>query len=118
MARIRPTPSTTRSGTMTSTWRGTRSAETGSASRHGWTNTSLRAGGRSPWPAPRNTASGGGRDLYLRRDDDGDRGPGAAGPDDVLRRDRAAERSRQSGPRDARTEPGADLRVRHYRRQA
>src|SRR6185437_761625 len=114
------------------------------ASRHGWTNTSLRAGsrppwpaprgalggrppwpaprgalgGRPPWPAPRNTASGGGRDLYLRRDDDGDRGPGAAGPDDVFRRDRAAERSRQSGPRDARTEPGADLRVRHYRRQA
>ena len=59
-----------------------------------------------------------GRRLHVRRDDDGDRGPGAPGRDDLLRRHRAAQRGRQPRPRHPRRRPGADLRVGHHRRQA
>ena len=71
-----------------------------------------------PPPHPPGHPFGGRYDLHGGRDDDRVRCPGAAGRHDVFRGDRAAQRGREPGPGHARAVAGADLRVRHDRRQA
>ena len=133
-ARTRPTRWATRSATTTTTWPGTRSAGTGNGFRR-WLETDVfalagtaragtaRAGagvtdGDSAIMNAPGTAVTGRQRVHRRRDDDGLRRPGAARRHDLLRGHRAAQRGGQPGPRHARPEPGADLRVGHDRRQA
>src|SRR5215472_11295797 len=97
VVRIRHTRSAIRSGTTTSTWPGTPSAGSGQGSLRGLTTTSIAAA----WQAR--------DDLHGGRDDDGHRCASPARRDDLLRRDRPAERGGQSRARHACAEPGADI---------